>query len=81
MQVTRTTITSWIGSKFGKIGSGTYALAALVRLEKSPYTYNGRNIVTTLVPLFLNESSSFLQVIRPGIKAWMSLNFGNNDNH
>ena len=35
-QVTRTTITSRMGSKFGKIGPGTYELAALERLEKSP---------------------------------------------
>ena len=33
-------------------------------------------IVTTLAPSFLIESSSFLQVTRHTIKAWMSLNFG-----
>ena len=38
------------GFKFGKIGPGTEELAALERLEKSQYTYNGRNIVITLVP-------------------------------
>ena len=31
--------------------------------------------MTTLVPSFLNESSSFLQVTRTTIKAWMTLNF------
>ena len=31
--------------------------------------------MTTLVPSFLNGSSTFLQVTRPTIKAWMSLNF------
>ena len=36
LQVTRTTIISRMGSKFGKIGQGTYELAALERLEKSP---------------------------------------------
>ena len=36
LQVTRTTIKSRMGSKFGKIGPGTYELAALERLEKSP---------------------------------------------
>ena len=36
LQVTRTTITSWMGSKFGKIRPGTYELAALERLEKYP---------------------------------------------
>ena len=32
--------------------------------------------MTTLVPSFLDGSSTFLQVTRPTIKAWMSLNFG-----
>ena len=32
--------------------------------------------MTTLVPSFLDESSSFLQITRPTNKAWMSLNFG-----
>ena len=36
LQVTRTTIKSQMGSKFDKIGRGTYELAALERLEKSP---------------------------------------------
>ena len=31
--------------------------------------------MTTLVPSFLDESSSFFQITRPTIKAWMSLNF------
>ena len=44
-------------------------------LEKSPYTYNGRNVVTNLVRLFLDGSSSFLQITRPTIIAGMSLNF------
>ena len=75
LQVTRTTIKSRMGSKFGRIRPGTYELAALERLEKSPYTYNGKNVVTTLVPSFLDESASFLQITRPTIKAWMGLNF------
>ena len=32
--------------------------------------------MTTLVPSFLDESSSFLQITRPTIKARMSLNCG-----
>ena len=32
--------------------------------------------MTTLVPSFLDGSSSFLQITRPIIKAPMSLNFG-----
>ena len=47
MQVTRTTIKSGMSSKFGKIRQPTVELAALDRLEKSPYTYNGRKVVTT----------------------------------
>ena len=33
--------------------------------------------MTTLVPSFLNGSSSFLQITRPTIKARMNLNLGN----
>ena len=36
LQVTRTTLTSRMGSKFSKIGPGTYELAALERL-KNPH--------------------------------------------
>ena len=36
LQVTSTTITSWMGLKIGKIRLGTYELAVLERLEKSP---------------------------------------------
>ena len=36
LQVRRTTIKSWTGSKFGQIGPWTAELAALERLEKSP---------------------------------------------
>ena len=32
--------------------------------------------MTTLVPSFLDGSSSFLQITRPTINAWMGLNFG-----
>ena len=36
LQVTRTSITSRMSSKFGQIGPSTAELAALERLEKSP---------------------------------------------
>ena len=75
MQVTRTSITSRTSSKFGKIRPMTAELAALERLEKSQYTYNGRNLMNTLAPSFLIGSSSFLQVSRTCMKAWMSSNF------
>ena len=32
--------------------------------------------MTTLVPSFLDGSSSFLQITRVTIKAWIGLNFG-----
>ena len=75
LQVTRTPIKSRMGSKLGSIRRRTYELPALERLEKSPSTYNGTNVVTTLVPSFSNGSSSFFQVTRSAIKAWMGLNF------
>ena len=36
MQVTRTAIKAWMGSKLGKIGPGSVGLAALECLKKSP---------------------------------------------
>ena len=36
LQVMRTTITSWMGLKSGKILQGTHELAALEHPEKSP---------------------------------------------
>ena len=76
LQVTRAYIISRTRSKFGYIGPRTAELAVLDRLGKSPKTYNGRNFVNTLAPSFLIRSSSFLQVRRTCIKAWMSSNFG-----
>ena len=73
LQVTGITIKSQVGSKF-EIKSRTAELAASKRLEKSSQTYNWINVVTTLVPSFLDGSSSFLQVTRTTIKAWMTLN-------
>ena len=77
LQATRKPIISRMGSIFSRIQPGTYELPALEHLEKSPYTYNGRNVMTTLVPSFLDRSSSVLQITRPTIKARMSLNFRN----
>ena len=53
LQVMRTSIRSRTSSKFGQIGPRTAVLAALERLEKSPYTYNRRNFVNTLASSFL----------------------------
>ena len=63
------------GLKFSQIRPWTVELATLEHLEKFPKTDNGRNVVTTLAPSFLNGSSSFLQIRRTTIKAWMSLIF------
>ena len=65
MQVTRTTIKDRIQFKFQPDQTTEYA--ALEHLVKSPKTYNGRNVVTTLVP-------SLLQVTRTSIQACS--NFG-----
>ena len=75
LQATRTLIKSRKGSKLGSIRRRTYELAALERLE-NPHNLYGRNVVTTLVPTFSNGSSSFLQVKRSAMKAWVGLNFG-----
>ena len=53
LQVMRTFITFRTSSKFGQIGPRTEELAALGRLKKSPYTYNGSNLVNTLAPSLL----------------------------
>ena len=52
LQVTRTVIKTWMGSKFGKIILGSTELAATERLVKSPKTYNCRSVVSTLVSSF-----------------------------
>ena len=41
-----------MSSKFGEIRPWTADLAALERLKKIPYTYNGENDVITFSPLF-----------------------------
>ena len=69
LQATRKPIISRMGLKFSRIRPGTYELPALEHLEKSLKTYNGRNVVTTLVLSILNGSSSFLHTIRTTIKA------------
>ena len=61
LQVTRTAIKARMSSKFGEIRPRTVELAALERLEKFPYTYNGRNVVTTLASSFLAHQSRRLR--------------------
>ena len=76
LQVRRTTIISRTSSKPGMIRLHTAELAALERLKNSHILIMEKNLVSTLAPLFLIGSSSFLQVTRTTIKASMSLNFG-----
>ena len=70
LQVARTPVKSWMRSKFCLIRPQAAELAALERQKKTTtYAYNGRNVGTTLVSSFLDESSPFLQVKRTTIKA------------
>ena len=70
LQVTRTTIKTWMSSNFGRIQFLISELAALERLKKTTY-----NLVTTLAPSFLIGSSSYFQVTRRCIISRTSLNF------
>ena len=63
-------------SNFGLHGPLAAELAALERLKKSPYAYNGKNDVSTFSRLFLIGSFSYLQVMITYMRAWMSLKFG-----
>ena len=45
LQVTRTSITSQTSSKFGQIGTRTAELAAIERLEKSPFLIGHRELI------------------------------------
>ena len=65
-----------MSSKFGEIRPWTTELAALERLKKIPYAYNGENDVITSSPLFFICSFSYLQAMSTCIKAWMSSKFG-----
>ena len=55
--------------KFDRIRPWTTELAALERMKKIPYTYNGENDVIIFSPLFLLGSFSYLQVMRTCIRA------------
>ena len=52
LQVTMTCVRAWMSSKSGRIRPQTTELAALERMKKIPYTYNGENDVITFSPLF-----------------------------
>ena len=54
LQVTRTTIKSWMSLKYCQTRPPAAELAPLECQEKIPYSYYGRNVVITLVPLFFN---------------------------
>ena len=67
-------IKSRMGLKFVQIGPWTVQFAALECLENPHRLIMGGNVVITLVLSIMN-GSSFLQLRRITIKAWMSLNF------
>ena len=67
-QVRRTTIKSGQSSILGQIGPRAAELAALERIEKFPYTYNGRNVMAAPANSIFIRSSSFLQVTSTCIK-------------
>ena len=59
LHVTRTAIKAWIGLKFCKIWPGPTELAALECVKKSPSTYNGRNVVSSLVLSVLGDKDNY----------------------
>ena len=65
-----------MSSKFGQIQTRTAELSALERLEKSPLTYCGRDVLATLATSFLIGSSSFFEEKRTCTNALMNSNFG-----
>ena len=71
-----TCIRARTSTNFGVIGPPTLELAALGRLKKCPYAYNGKNDVSTFSRFFLIGSFSYLQVMIAYMRAWMSLKFG-----
>ena len=66
---------SWTTPKFDEIRQPTAELAALERLEKSPYTYTGKMMSPFFSRLLIIQSFCYLQVMRTCIRALMSLNF------
>ena len=64
-----TCMRAWMSSKFGRIRPPTTELAALERMKKIPWTYNGENDVITFSPLFLIGFFSYLQVMLTCIRA------------
>ena len=64
-----TCMRAWMSSKFGGIRPWTTELAALERMKKIPYTYNGENNVITISQLFWIVSFSYFQVMRTCIRA------------
>ena len=75
LQATMTCMRARTSANFGLIGPPTLELAALERLKKSPYAYNGKKDVSTFSRLFLIGFFSYLQVMITYMRAWMSLKF------
>ena len=64
--------------KFGTIRPRTAELAALERLKKFPYTYNGENLVSTLEPSFLIGSFFILAGNEGNLKSLDEFEFWRN---
>ena len=70
LEVTKTSIISWMALNFNQIKPLTAELSALECLKKSIFC-----VVATLASLFFSGSSSFLQVTRITTISRMSSNF------
>ena len=75
LQVMMTCMGARRSSKFSQIRPTTAELAALERLIKSPWNYNGKNGVATFSRLFLIGSISYLQVTMTYVRARRSSKF------
>ena len=78
LQVTRTSIISRMSLNFGQIRPRTAELAALERLKKFPYTYNGENLFSTLAPSFLSWIFFILAGNEDNNKSLDEFEFGQN---
>ena len=65
-----TTVKAWLSLNLGRIPPLTSELVALERLKKTSY-----NLFSTLAPLFMIGSSSYLQITRTSIISQTSSNF------
>ena len=75
LQVMMTCMSARKSLNFGLIGPSTAELAALERLKKKTYAYNGKNDVSYFFYCSRSDPFSCLQVMITYMRAWMSLKF------